>query len=164
MKTYVKYCRTINPQFTRESAAILKEEYKMMRQREKADQKNAYKVTVRQLESLIRLSEAISRAHCDTVIKPAYVREVCRLLKASNISIQRTDVEFEEIQEEINKQRADQIRDERDAQPMNVDGGPAAEQPKQKKVKITFTEYQQLAQMIVMTIKEFEREGSDNVQ
>ena len=59
------------------------------------DQKHAYKVTVRQLESLIRLSEAMARAHCDEVIKPFYVKEVCRLLRNSNVNIQKNDVEFE---------------------------------------------------------------------
>jgi DNA replication licensing factor MCM6 len=58
-------------------------------------QKSAYKITVRQLESLIRLSEAMARAHCDDVIKPAYVREVCRLMKNSNINIVKGDVEFD---------------------------------------------------------------------
>ena len=28
MQTYIKYCRTINPQFTRDAAVILKDEYK----------------------------------------------------------------------------------------------------------------------------------------
>jgi DNA replication licensing factor MCM6 len=60
-------------------------------------QKSAYKITVRQLESLIRLSEAMARAHCDTVIKPQYVKEVCRLMKNSNINIVRNDVEFDAI-------------------------------------------------------------------
>jgi len=41
----------------------------------------SYRFTVRQLESLIRLSEAMARMHCDEEIKPSYVREVCRLLK-----------------------------------------------------------------------------------
>jgi DNA replication licensing factor MCM6 len=44
---------------------------------------------------LIRLSEAMARAHCDEVIRPNYVREVCRLLRNSNINIQKNDVEFE---------------------------------------------------------------------
>jgi DNA replication licensing factor MCM6 len=105
MQTYIKFCRTINPHFTKESAEILKEEYKLIRQRERTDQKHAYKVTVRQLESLIRLSEAMARAHCDDVISPNYVREVCRLLRHSNVNIQKNDVEFEELQEAINKDR-----------------------------------------------------------
>ena len=97
MQTYIKFCRTINPHFTQESAQILKEEYKLIRQRERTDQRHAYKVTVRQLESLIRLSEAMARAHCDDEIRPNYVREVCRLLRNSNINIQKNDIEFEEI-------------------------------------------------------------------
>ena len=61
---------------------------------------------MRALESLIRLSEAISRAHCDTEIKPVYVKEVCRLMRASNINIVRGDVEIPDgIQEDINKER-----------------------------------------------------------
>jgi len=76
----------------------LKEEYKQTRQREKGGlEKTAYKVTVRQLESLIRLSEAMARAHCDNIIRPTYVKEVCRLLRNSNINISKQDIEFETI-------------------------------------------------------------------
>lgn len=105
MQTYIKFCRTIKPKFTKESAAMLKEEYKRLRQNEKNSQKSAYKITVRQLESLIRLSEAMARAHCDYEIKPNYVREVCRLMRSSNINVVKGDIEFGEIQEEINKER-----------------------------------------------------------
>jgi len=38
-------------------------------------------VTVRQLESLIRLSEAMARAHCDEVIKPTYVLKIIKTMK-----------------------------------------------------------------------------------
>lgn len=36
----------------------------------------------------------MARCHCEYEIKPAYVREVCRLMKASNISIVKADLEF----------------------------------------------------------------------
>ena len=104
LQTYIKFCRVIKPRFTRESANMLKEEYKRLRQSEKNMSRSSYKVTVRQLESLIRLSEAMARAHCDYEIKPNYVREVSRLMKSSNINIVKGDIEFEEIQEEINKE------------------------------------------------------------
>lgn len=84
---------------------MLKEEYKRLRQNDKNSQKSAYKITVRQLESLIRLSEAMARAHCDYEIRPNYVREVCRLMRSSNINVVKGDIEFDEIQEEINKER-----------------------------------------------------------
>ena len=31
LQTYIKFCRTLKPQFTKESAEILREEYKKMR-------------------------------------------------------------------------------------------------------------------------------------
>jgi DNA replication licensing factor MCM6 len=140
MQTYIKFTRTIKPKFTRESAHILKEEFKRLRQAEKNAQRSAYKITVRQLESLIRLSEAMARAHCDDVIQPLYVREVCRLMRTSNINIIKNDIEFVDIQDQINAQRikdraarellGDPV-DQEEVQPMEV----------QQKVKITYDEY-----------------------
>jgi hypothetical protein len=47
----------------------------------------------------------MARAHCDFEIKPNYVREVCRLMRNSNINIIKGDIEFTDIQEDINKER-----------------------------------------------------------
>ena len=74
---------------------MLKEEFKRMRQNNKDSVKSSYKITVRQLESLVRLSEGMAKAHCDHTIRPAYVREVCRLMKSSNINIVKNDVELD---------------------------------------------------------------------
>ena len=39
----------------------------------------------------------------DRFVRPAYVKEVCRLLRASNINIVKFDIEFDqEIQVEMN--------------------------------------------------------------
>lgn len=47
MQTYIKFARSIKPTFTRESAALLKSEYKRLRKLDAGSQKNSYKVTVR---------------------------------------------------------------------------------------------------------------------
>ena len=46
----------------------------------------------------------MARLHADSVIRPRYVREVCRLLKASNIHIVKSDLEFADNQVELNKE------------------------------------------------------------
>ena len=46
----------------------------------------------------------MARLHADSVIRLSYVREVCRLLRASNINIVKNDLEFEEIQEDLNRE------------------------------------------------------------
>ena len=68
-------------------------------------QSTSYRYTVRQLESLIRLSEAMARVHADVKIRTSYVREACRLLKTSNINIIKNDFEFEDNQAAINTER-----------------------------------------------------------
>jgi DNA replication licensing factor MCM6 len=112
---------------------------------------------VRQLESLVRLSEAMARAHCDPIIKPFYVREVCRLMKTSNISIVKGDIDLpQDIQQEINRDRQAQRGEQ-----MEVEEPVAQDQQEGKKVKISFDEFKKLA---IMIMKEFERAGDDNVR
>ena len=36
----------------------------------------AYRITVRQLEALVRLAEALARLHCQDSVTPAHVHEV----------------------------------------------------------------------------------------
>jgi len=62
-------------------------------------QKSAYKITIRQLESIIRLSEALARVHCSLNILPEYVKEAERLLSNSILKIDRPDVEIEPFDE-----------------------------------------------------------------
>ena len=38
----------------------------------------AYRITVRQLEALVRLSEALARMHCRADVQPRHVREARR--------------------------------------------------------------------------------------
>ena len=46
----------------------------------------------------------MARLHADSVIRTSYVREACRLLRASNINIVKNDIEFADNQDQINKE------------------------------------------------------------
>lgn len=52
-------------QISQESQDFIVEQYKRLRQRDGSGvTKSAWRITVRQLESMIRLSEAMARMHC----------------------------------------------------------------------------------------------------
>jgi DNA replication licensing factor MCM6 len=55
-----------------------------------------YNAQVRQLESLIRLSEALARLHLEDIVRPIYIREAYRLLQQSIIFVESEDVELED--------------------------------------------------------------------
>ena len=98
MQRYIRFARTINPRLTVESQKVLVDCYRKLRQGDSLGRTNrtAYRITVRQLESMIRLSEALARLHCDPDIQPSYVREAFRLLKTSIIQVETSDVDMED--------------------------------------------------------------------
>ncbi len=57
---------------------------------------SAYRITVRQLEALVRLSEATARAYCSPSITPAHVEASKRLLRSSILKIEQQDVDLED--------------------------------------------------------------------
>lgn len=105
LRRYIRYARTLSPKMTRESATVLTEKYAALRQSDATGGSggnggSSYRMTVRQLESMIRLSEALARLHGDEEIKVKYVREACRLLKNSIIRVQNDDIHLMDHQQE----------------------------------------------------------------
>jgi DNA replication licensing factor MCM6 len=97
MQRYIRFARTINPRITPESQRVLIDCYRKLRQGDTLGRsRTAYRITVRQLESMIRLSEANARLHCDPEIQPSYVLEAFRLLKTSIIQVETSDVPIED--------------------------------------------------------------------
>lgn len=48
---------------------LLAREYVQLRNRDAGANKASYRITVRQLESMIRLSEALARLYCDDTVQ-----------------------------------------------------------------------------------------------
>lgn len=101
LQRYIRLARKVNPLILPESRNLLVESYKRLRQADATGgARSSYRITVRQLESLIRLSEALARLHLDEYIRPQYVREAVRLLRKSIIHVETEDVVLNEEDED----------------------------------------------------------------
>jgi DNA replication licensing factor MCM6 len=95
LKEYLSVCRKIKPQLSLASAELLRKYYIEIRGRDKSSNNN-YRITVRQLESMIRLSEAYARLENNLVVEPKHVKEAHRLLSCSILKLEKPNVELED--------------------------------------------------------------------
>lgn len=91
VKLYVRYIKGKTPVLTEESKKELASRYNSLRQDSLVNTNN-YRMTVRHLESLIRISEALAKIHNDPEVSPPYIHEAYRLLKSSLVEIKGDDV------------------------------------------------------------------------
>lgn len=104
MQCYIKYARAIKPRLTVVAQKQLVSSYKRLRNDDAAPgSSSAYRITVRQLEALVRLSEALSRLHLREDVTRADVKEAFRLVKNSIVHVDAPDAELadDEIFEDV---------------------------------------------------------------
>ncbi|KAA1466637.1 MCM-domain-containing protein [Dentipellis sp. KUC8613] len=121
LQRYIRYARTFNPKLTPEAADVLVEKYRILRQDDASGAgRNSYRITVRQLESMVRLSEAIARANCTAEITPAFVREAYSLLRQSIIHVEQDDIDFDEEELEGEREAVQPQQSEQDSQDVEM--------------------------------------------
>ncbi|KAJ2601119.1 MCM DNA helicase complex subunit mcm6 [Coemansia sp. RSA 1722] len=189
LRRYIRYARTIQPILNEDAARLLWESYRNLRQEDvgaggfigsaannrpqgQATGRNAYRITVRQLESLIRLSEALARVHCSEVITTQYVREAVRLLRRSIVHVEMDDVdvfdddampegmteaELEELAASVEMVQANDVIETGDVPVDPVQNAVEAEVSR-KKVTIKREEFDRIRSMLVLKLHEADQQ------
>jgi DNA replication licensing factor MCM6 len=85
---------------TEEAREYLVTQYRNLRQSDATGIARAsYRITVRQLESMIRLSEALAKLHGSEEIVLRHVSDAAYLLKTSIVQVEQENVDVEEFDE-----------------------------------------------------------------
>ncbi|XP_012251592.2 DNA replication licensing factor Mcm6 [Athalia rosae] len=94
---YINFAKHFKPMLKEEAALLLVEVYTTLRQREGGSSgKFTWRITVRQLESLVRLSEALAKLECSDEVTVRHVIEAKKLLSKSIVRVEQPDVDLDE--------------------------------------------------------------------
>jgi DNA replication licensing factor MCM6 len=183
LQRYIRFARTFKPEFTPEAREVLVTKYKELRSDDAQGGigRNSYRITVRQLESMIRLSEAIAKANCVEEITPSMVIEAFNLLRQSIISVEKDDVDVDEEEDEVpgpngvngsrrdndgDSPMADGPDDDEDGD-NGPDGGAGAASatpaPESRRTKITYDKYISVVNLLVQRVNEDEMSQGEGV-
>lgn len=155
---YISFARKFKPIINNEAGELLVRYYNRLRLRDSTTSgKSTWRITVRQLESMIRLAEAMARMDISDEVQPKHVREAYRLLNKSIIRVEQPDIHL----------------DGEGDQSMHEDETPMEEtvessQPAKKKMVLSFEEYKTLSNMIIVHMRKeesrLEKENEDGTR
>ncbi|KAG0479580.1 hypothetical protein HPP92_010438 [Vanilla planifolia] len=98
LKRYIEYCRvSCLPRLSEKAAEMLQNKYveirqRMRRQAHETGRSAAVPITVRQLEAIIRLSEALAKMRLTSVATQEHVEEAFRLFNVSTLDAARSGI------------------------------------------------------------------------
>ncbi|XP_042733846.1 DNA replication licensing factor MCM6 [Lagopus leucura] len=174
IRRYLLFARQFKPKISKESEDFIVEQYKRLRQRDGSGvTKSSWRITVRQLESMIRLSEAMARMHCCDEVHPKHVKEAFRLLNKSIIRVETPDINLdqEDEQEMEYQEEQDGVNGEAEApagvnglvngigghsEDVNKDAAPKAS------LRLGFSEYRRISNLLVLHLRKAEEEEDDS--
>nr|XP_023030018.1 DNA replication licensing factor Mcm6 [Leptinotarsa decemlineata] len=155
---YISFARKFKPVINKEARDLLILYYNRLRLRDSTTTgKSTWRITVRQLESMIRLSEAMARMDISDEVQTKHVREAFRLLNKSIIRVEQPDIQLGDDQQEVTEDDN-----------MEVDSTPEPSQTvTKKKMVLSFEEYKALSNMIVVHMRReetrMEAEGKEGI-
>jgi DNA replication licensing factor MCM6 len=159
---YITFARLCKPKISAEAQQVMIAEYKRLRQRESSS-RSAWRITVRQLESMIRLSEALARMHLSEQVTEAHVHEAFRLLSKSIIRVEQPDVQLEEsaLEEAHLPMESVGAHETQQTTTQTTEASQAPHEPvsaAKQTVRLSYDEYKRISNMVVYYIRKKEEE------
>lgn len=166
---YITFARQFKPVITQDAMKLLVLNYGHLRQRDTGTSgKGTWRITVRQLESMVRLSEAMAKMECQKEVQVKHVKEAYRLLNKSIIRVEQPDIHLDD-EDDADLALAMDV----DAETNTAENGEGEENghtetaPAKKKLALSYEEYKNLSNMLVLHMRtlesQFETEGMWNV-
>lgn len=152
IRNYLKFARHFEPRIDPEAESLLVDTYKQLRisggsfSGFAGSNRQSWRITVRQLESLIRLSESLARLYCSDNVEVKHVKEAARLLNKSIVKIEQPDIQLDEEDEMLDGQPEDDMNP----------ASPSQELRQLNSMKLSYEEYQTIAKKIVYKLKQEE--------
>lgn len=92
---YIYFCRSCGPRLTQEATEKLKNKYVLMRSgnreaEEEAHKRNPIPITVRQLEAIVRMAEALAKMQLKPFASDVHIDEALRLFQVSTLNAAST--------------------------------------------------------------------------
>ncbi|KAK6644349.1 MCM DNA helicase complex subunit mcm6 [Polyplax serrata] len=151
---YITFAKQFQPVLNADAVDLLIKCYTNLRQKDNfASGKTSFRVTVRQLESMIRLAEAMAKMECSDEVNEKHVHEAYRLLNKSIIRVEQPDIILDEDQE---NQQIDMGENDENAMDTSTQGENDAPV---RQVKVTYEEYHNIYYMITHHIRKLEEES-----
>ncbi|KAL0226416.1 hypothetical protein P9112_013740 [Eukaryota sp. TZLM1-RC] len=115
---YVRFAKQVNPKLTEEAKQEVIKEYAKMRRDDTGVTKTSFRITIRQLEALIRLSEAFARLYFNDKVNLFHVSSAARLLKATRLYVDAEPIELDigQNEEEIERNLIEENNDNEPAE------------------------------------------------
>lgn len=155
---YITFARQFKPVISDDAAQLLVENYGHLRQRDTGmTGKGSWRITVRQLESMVRLSEALAKLECLSEVQVKHAKEAYRLLNKSIIRVEQPDIHFDDEDDELladidmhdeNLPPNDQIIETEET---------ATNELQKKKLTLSFEDYRNISNMLVLHMRDEER-------
>ncbi|KAI8900086.1 MCM2/3/5 family-domain-containing protein [Globomyces pollinis-pini] len=159
LKIYLTYARGLKPKMTDEAREYLVTQYRNLRQADATGVgKSSYRITVRQLESMIRLSEALAKLHGSEEVVINHVTEAAYLLKTSIVHVEQEAIRLDEDEMDA-VMRSDEVGQFDEDQDMQMEPNPEEPVVAAPKSKITLSaeDYQKIVQSVLLKIRRNEQ-------
>lgn len=148
---YITFARQFKPMINDEAAELLTLNYCHLRQRDTGTAgKGTWRITVRQLESMVRLSEALAKMECLNEVQAKHVKEAYRLLNKSIIRVEQPDIHLDDEDDDLLANMDIDMQEENIPPNDQVNGANALQK---KSLTLSFDDYKNLSNMLIVHMR-----------